>query len=123
MKWRKEIKSPYYDYKSIRNRIDDLKRAREENNLQIMINLVRTCISRNWAGTFHPFLHNYALSGTKLLIEEFFNELSDSIDYLDQHIPSNLVKKELFKTLKATIGNTALLLSGGANMGMSFINT
>lgn len=72
-------------------------------------------------------LYSTARSGTKCLIEEFTNELTSYMEILSIDIDSKMNPAELktkidfFKGLRHALGNTALLLSGGAALGIYHI--
>lgn len=75
----------------------------------------------------NPRLYDYCRIGTKKVIEDFTGELlqhlrllSSSIETIDNPVElrSHL---ELFKALRHTVGNSALLLSGGASLGFHHV--
>lgn len=70
-------------------------------------------------------LYNKALIGTKHLIENYVHTTVKGLQWLDEKMPDTgpqeLFKKlDYFINLRHELGNTALVLSGGANLGTIF---
>ena len=69
-----------------------------------------------------PSLYTFCKIGTKHLIEEYNDEIVSSINWLSERMPEGTAaeleqKLEFFSNLKHYLGNTALILSGGAALG------
>lgn len=84
-------------------------------------------MGRGFGGINNSNLYNHTKIGTKSLIEEFNNEIIECIKVVAAKIDPNIdpvhlkEKMEFFKDLRQSLGNTALLLSGGAALGMYHI--
>jgi len=64
-------------------------------------------------------LHNRALSGTKLLVEQYDQKVVDCINFLVDCEELSREEKMLFvKKARKALGQTALLLSGGGSISM-----
>jgi hypothetical protein len=82
---------------------------------------------RNFGGIANPRLYSKSRTGTKQLVEDFIEELTvhirsfcHDIDHLDNHIEIRQ-RIEFLKSLRHSLGNTALLLSGGGSLGIYHI--
>jgi predicted acylesterase/phospholipase RssA len=74
----------------------------------------------------NPKLYSYSRVGTKRLVDDFTVEIVGELKELAQELSngSKLEIKsaiELFRELKHSYGNTALLLSGGGSLGTHHI--
>lgn len=75
----------------------------------------------------NPNLYSYSRIGTKKLVDDFTNEIVKELQGLAEDCcidcPRFIIKStiELFKELKHSYGNTALLLSGGGSLGTHHI--
>ena len=64
-------------------------------------------------------MHNRALSGTKLLVEQYDQNVVDCINFLVDCEELSREEKMLFvKKARKALGQTALLLSGGGSISM-----
>lgn len=126
-RWKYEQKCDDYDYELIQSRLEQLQRAREMCDEAALIFLLRTSLTRSFAGINNSALYEHCRSGTKALIEEFNEEVVASLMMLAGQIssvtnPIELKKKmDFFKELRHTLGNTAVSLSGGASLGVYHI--
>lgn len=71
-----------------------------------------------------PSLYAFCKIGTKHLIEEYNDEVVTAINWVSERMPESTTtelehKLEFFSDLKHYLGNTALILSGGAALGNS----
>lgn len=74
---------------------------------------------RDILGIDRPALHRVALDGTKRLIEEFVDTMSECLRYIcDSKMLSPEQKLSFFKNADVSLGQTALGLSGGGSLGM-----
>lgn len=126
-KWKLEDETTEYDYELVRHRLVQMQTAREMNNPEAVAFLLRTSLTRNFAGTANPRLFMKSQLGTKKLIEDFHEEivtqlrmLSEGVDSLRGHVEIKN-KLDYFRNLRKVLGNTALLLSGGGALGVYHI--
>ena len=117
--WREDDTSDAYDYQLVREHLRVIKVLRREGkSLELMRTLNDSVLRLNHDLT-RPELFEVALSGTKFLIEEYFDEVEHSLEYLcnGPHGVGDDVKLEHFQRARESLGQTALLLSGGATLG------
>jgi len=117
--WRNIDFSRRYDYSSIRSRLETLRGLRESQDNHGLLFTLNEGIHGNMGGMGSPRLYNYALSGTKVLVEQYINEMSDAIQYIasDQVADISLEEKMDFLHRAAHCnGRTALLMSGAGTL-------
>ncbi|BFZ63103.1 Lipase 5 [Saitoella coloradoensis] len=130
--WKKDPASPYYNHLLLQRLIGTMRRMREEpetTTSRQMLWFVRSVLRRDVGGILHPGLYRHTRIGTKDLIMEFNDEAIKFLETLAGGIRSepnpsldDLIYLERELTgLRSAYGQTALLLSGGANMGMTHI--
>lgn len=120
--WKKQVESPYYDYKLIERLTADLRDARLNRNYGQMVYLIRTNWVRNLGNMGNVNLYRHSHIGTKYLIDEYMNESTLSLESLLYN--SDLDDAYLLGMLQQTrrnIGRTALVLSGGGTFGLFHI--
>ncbi|GBB83703.1 hypothetical protein RclHR1_01040008 [Rhizophagus clarus] len=119
--WKKEIPFGYYDYNLLKKVNRDLKSLRQEEtneNLQKLKNLLQVCIKNNYAGVENTRLYSHSYYGTKNVIEEYVDEVTESLELArNTKLLSTKDKLELFRNTYKNYGRTALCLSGGASFG------
>ncbi|KAI8854141.1 acyl transferase/acyl hydrolase/lysophospholipase [Chytridium lagenaria] len=122
--WKNDPRSPDFDYSLLQDRLLQLKRARESEDLASMIFLLRTSISRKLGEMGNPKLYEYCHVGTKKLIEDYIEEVTTILHHICDTDSPDLpleAKYEFFTNTQRAFGRTALLLSGGATFGLSHI--
>jgi predicted acylesterase/phospholipase RssA len=123
-KWKSTKETTLYDYREVEKLIIVLKKKREMKDISGLAHYIRVNLMKNLYSTFNPSLFSYCNYGTKYLIEEFEEEMIRSLDFIANFSERNfpLPKKlEFFSETRHSYGRTALLLSGGANLGMFHI--
>ncbi|KAF9920230.1 hypothetical protein FBU30_009976 [Linnemannia zychae] len=123
-KWKNDPRSPHYDYEMLQERLSQLSKARESGDLGLMIYLLRTSLSRNLGNVGRPQLYAETIIGTKRLIEDYNEEVIRQLNIIcDTECDdfSMAAKLEFFTHTRQAFGRTALLLSGGATMGLMHI--
>ncbi|KAG0060512.1 hypothetical protein BGZ89_012207 [Linnemannia elongata] len=123
-KWKNDPRSPHYDYEMLQERLSQLSAARESGDLGLMIYLLRTSLSRNLGNVGRPQLYANTIIGTKRLIEEYNAEVIRQLNMIcdtESDDFSMAAKLEFFTHTRQAFGRTALLLSGGATMGLMHI--
>ncbi|ROT36872.1 patatin-like phospholipase [Sodiomyces alkalinus F11] len=78
--WRNNPTSKYYDYRLINERLNSLVEAREEDNINQLVNLLRSGLVRNLGNISSPKLYNRAFAGTKYLIEEYITQVAEAVE-------------------------------------------
>ena len=78
--WKYEESSSLYDYEEIRSRLDKLRQFRKKGDNHGLLFTLNEGIHGNMGGMGNPKLYVKALSGTKKLVEEYVDEIAESID-------------------------------------------
>lgn len=78
--WRYNPVSRYYDHRLINERLDSLAAAREEHDIQALVNLLRSGLVRNLGSITATKLYNRSFAGTKFLIEEYITQVAEAIE-------------------------------------------
>ncbi|CAK4030591.1 Lipase 4 [Lecanosticta acicola] len=111
----------------LRKRLERLKQANHDDDIEEMVQQIRNSLQRDLGGMCNPRLYQHAWLGTKHLIEEYTEVVKYTIErivkYCQQSEDHDLVLryKETMKAAKASFGNTALMLSGGGTLGMCHV--
>jgi NTE family protein len=118
-RWRRRDHSQQYDYVSIRTRLDrlrSLKARREDRGLLYTLN---EGIHGNMGGMGRAGLYGHALSGTKLLIEDYIEEIVHTLEHLageDAGDISPEEKLDFFRRASHCFGHTAFMMSGSGSL-------
>lgn len=129
-KWKVEDEGSYYDWKTLRTIVRQLRKLRAEAEgdekgrrdnsggnraIDDLRATLETCVKANFAGIENPRLYCETYYGTKDLLQTYIDEVTISLKFL---FASNQLtaadKRILSKHLSANLGRTALCLSGGA---------
>jgi TAG lipase/lysophosphatidylethanolamine acyltransferase len=123
--------SKYYDWSLITERLDSLIIAREENNYEQLVNLLRSGLVRNLGNISVPKLYNRSFSGTKYLIEEYIAQVAESVEdisalptsaasslYAHEKALTNQMKLDFIHDTRQAFGRSTLVLQGGAIFGL-----
>lgn len=86
-----------------------------------LITILRSHSSRNVGNITSQLLYRDAYNSTKKLIEEFQDETVRCLRAILASDLPNTKKLEFFGELRHSVGRSALLLSGGAILGMYHI--
>ena len=118
--WREEEDSSEFDVELIRNRTRLIRRYRRNDDIKRMTYHLRQGLHWNLGNMGSPALYNRARTGTKYLIHDFVNEMSAALNYLadadfDEFPTAEKIK--FFQDVALSFGRSALMLSGGVNMG------
>ncbi|KAJ9084219.1 Lipase 5, variant 3 [Entomophthora muscae] len=122
--WKKDPISPDYDYELILTRLGQLQKARIEKDYASMIYLMSTSLSRNFGDVGKMQLFSHTHIGTKTLIEAYSAEVAKILNMIGDAETSALdlpSKYEFFLNTRKAFGRTALLLSGGATLGLNHL--
>lgn len=119
--WRHDDRSSEYDYRLIRARLEELRRLREEHRVRELVYVLHEGLHGNLGNIANPRLYMHARSGTKILLESYLNEVAICLNYLcdnDFEDFSEHAKVLFFKRTGSAFGRSAMMLSGGATLGM-----
>ncbi|WVZ60997.1 hypothetical protein U9M48_010938 [Paspalum notatum var. saurae] len=109
----------FYDEELIRNRLEELRRRREDGSLRDVVFCMRGDLVRNLGNMCNPELHKGRLEVPKL-IKEYIDEVSTQLRMVCESDTDELLLEEKLAFVQETrhaFGRTALLLSGGASLG------
>ncbi len=128
--WKTQAEYAYYDYKTVKKVTTQLFELR--NRVEAEANggsncaggtqavdelkaLLENCIKNNFVGVENPRLYSETYYGTKDLVQEFVDQIQQSLKTIAESKKITNEEKQLFfKHLDTNYGRTALCLSGGA---------
>jgi TAG lipase / steryl ester hydrolase / phospholipase A2 / LPA acyltransferase len=119
--WKEDETSDDYDWRLIRSRLRQIRQYRADNDIAKLVHHLRQGLHWNLANTGNPQLYEHSRVGTKHLVREYFTEVSATLDFLceldDPRFP-HPEKLKFFHEVALSYGRSALLLSGGATLGL-----
>jgi NTE family protein len=118
--WRQRDESRLYDSDSIRTRLRRLRSLRNSGDDHRLLFALNEGIHGNMAGMGKAKLYQRAKSGTKVLIEDYINEIRDALEYLSPRELESISwaeRIEFFQRASHCYGRSALMLSGGGTLG------
>lgn len=122
--WKDNISSDVYNYELISDRLCLLREHKQNGDLTALYRDIREGLHHDLGNMGDIRLYNQCYYGTKTLIEEYVEEVCDCLSYLcdrqTSDMPSNK-KLDFFKDVLLSFGRPALLLSGGASLGVFHI--
>ena len=119
-RWRGVDKTNQYDYAQIRLRLDKLRYLRARQDYQGLLFTLNEGIHGNLGGMGRHSLYSRAKFGTKTLIEQYIDEIDDSLQFLaelDTKAITTQQKLDFFYRANICFGRSALMLSGGGVLG------
>ncbi|RLQ21706.1 DUF3336 domain-containing protein [Seongchinamella sediminis] len=119
-RWREVDQTRKYDFAQIRLRLDRLRSLRARQDFQGLLFTLNEGIHGNMGGMGRATLYRRANFGTKRLIEQYIDEIDDSLRYLAE-LPADVIdvqdKLDFFYRANICFGRSALMLSGGGVLG------
>lgn len=118
--WKYLSHSKLYDNEEISLRLQILREFRAKNDDLGLLFTLNEGIHGNMGGMGNSRLYNKALSGTKQLVVDYVDEIADALLHLadmDNHSVSFEEKVDFFRRASLCFGRSALMLSGGAQLG------
>ncbi len=119
--WREQEESPDYDYQLIRARLDELRALRQHGDIPRLVFALHEGLHGNLGNIANPLLYSHCLFGTKRLLTEYLDEVATILDELcDGDFPDFTLAAKLrfFERTGQSFGRSALMLSGGATLGL-----
>ncbi|PCJ46957.1 MAG: patatin family protein [Moraxellaceae bacterium] len=119
--WKDDDASPHYDYKMIRLRYNELRTARERGDVNQLVFFFNEGLHGNLGGIANPLLYQSSLFGTKHLVTDYLDEVCACLRWISNTEFSNfsfVQKLEFFERTSQAFGQSALMLSGGAALGL-----
>jgi TAG lipase/steryl ester hydrolase/phospholipase A2/LPA acyltransferase len=120
-RWRLEPESDEYDYRLLTSRIRLFRKLCRQNDYDQLIFRLREELHGNIGNMANPILYQHARSGTKKLINDYLDEVTASLNLLCESNVKSLPpmrKRRFLKRTARSFGRSALLLSGGASLGL-----
>ena len=118
--WKYVKSSNLFDYERIETRRQMMKQLRGNQNIKTLAFCIRQDLAKNICNISDPSLYNKCHLGTKRSIEKYIDEVIKCLKSIYQANPNLMSienKLEFFAETRHSYGNTALMLSGGANFG------
>lgn len=119
--WRAEDFSPDYDYRLIKARLAEIRQLRRENDVIGLAFSMNEGLHGNLGNLANPALYAHARFGTKQLVTDYIREVSEALNFLcdtdSRDFPFEQ-KIKFFQRTGRSFGRSALMLSGGATLGM-----
>ena len=119
-KWRHNDESRLYDSASINRRLKRLRKLRNKGDDHGLLFVLNEGIHGNMAGMGQSRLYQRAKCGTKVLVEDYINEIRDSLEILSPRELASVPwaeRIEFFQRASHCYGRSALMLSGGGTLG------
>ncbi|MEM1114260.1 MAG: DUF3336 domain-containing protein [Pseudomonadota bacterium] len=119
-RWREVDQTAQYDYAQIRLRLDRLRSLRSRHDHQGLLFALNEGIHGNMGGMGRSSLYRRAKFGTKRLIEQYIDEIDDSLRFLAELKTDEIStqqKMDFFYRSNICFGRSALMLSGGGVLG------
>lgn len=119
--WKYDNSSPYFDSEIIAHRLNILRRYRHQKRTADLIYILSEGLSHDLANIAHPLLFTETYVGTKKLIEDYVEEVSQSLAFIASVACEDLSvqeKIEFFKNCEKVYGQPAIMFSGGATLGL-----
>jgi TAG lipase/steryl ester hydrolase/phospholipase A2/LPA acyltransferase len=122
--WKQKDRTNLYDYATIRRRRDQLHTMRQRGNNTGLVFALEEGVHGNLGGMGRPILFSKTHFGTKKLIVDYVDTVSDALLHIEKLPNSEIdqaVKLDLFKRASHCFGRSALMFSsGGTRMYFHF---
>ena len=118
-RWKERLRSGLYDYALIQSKLDRLRTLRQDGDARGLLFEIEEGVHGNLGGMGKAILHNKARFGTKRLITDYIESVSDTLLHLetvDAGEISTAVKRDLFRRASHCFGRTALMMSSGGTL-------
>jgi predicted acylesterase/phospholipase RssA len=119
--WRDDDASEEYDHRLIASRVRLLRKLRKDRNFDLIIFRLREELHGNLGNMANPAMYQHARTGTKKLVNQYLDEVCAAVTLLTESNVKTLPpmrKRRFLKRSARSFGRSALLLSGGAALGM-----
>ncbi|GAA5968070.1 hypothetical protein JCM3765_003572 [Sporobolomyces pararoseus] len=118
--WKQSPPNAYYDAPLVRKVLKTLKELRENQDVEGICAVLHLVLKSNFAGTESFRLYSETYYGTKELVQQFIDQVTESLIFIRSLPPSILSTTDkliFFKSCSKNLGSSALCLSGGASFG------
>ncbi len=117
--WKEADESPLYDYTLVRRRLDHIKKLRRTGDDIGLYFALQEGVHGNFGNMGRATLYRKAAFGTKQLIIEYIDAVTDALEHLAKDEVTAMpfdVKLDFFRRASLCFGHTALMLSGSGSM-------
>ena len=118
-KWKNSDVSKYFDYGSIRTRLNRLQRQRRKGDCEGLLFSLNEGLHGNIDGMGHPRLYGKARFGTKKLIVAYVEEVVRGLDMLASDAAKDIsleTRLDFFRRAQHCYGSSALMMSGAGSL-------
>lgn len=118
-RWRERDQSRQFDYVSIRVRLDQLRHLKTRRDDRGLLFALNEGLHGNLGGMGRSGLYSHALSGTKLLIEQYINEVVETLEHLASENSGDISpaeKLDFFRRASHCFGHSAFMMSGAGSL-------
>lgn len=118
--WKQVNYSKLFDNDEIYLRLETLRAYREQGDDHGLLFTLNEGVHGNMGGMGNPELYEKALFGTKQLIVDYVDEVADAILHIADKNNDNISfedKLDFFRRASHCFGQSALMLSGGGQLG------
>lgn len=118
--WRADDESGLIDGQLMREHIAQFRELIAASNVPKLAQLLYESIYRHQGDIANPHLYSVAFSGTKQVVEDYLGAVDDALNFIadgESSLLSNKSKLKIMRNAQRNLGESALLLSGGASMG------
>jgi len=119
--WRHEPASEDYDYRLLAARVRLFRKLRRQRDFEQLIFRLREELHGNIGNMANPALYHHARAGTKKLVNDYLDIVTACLElFTDSEIDAfpPMRKRRFLKRSARSFGRSALLLSGGASLGL-----
>jgi len=122
-KWKRIDESIDYDWRHVKATTERLRAARIANDCSALMSLLLPELKNNAHGELEFFLYCRTHVGTKRLLEQYRDEVCQSLRAVGKARPlagtlAEKARREFAVAARASLGGCALVLSGGATFGI-----
>lgn len=122
--WKIDNTSADYNYELINERLVSLRTLQEKQQIPALLRALREGLHHDLGNMGNPRLYTYANVGTKKLIEDYVAQVCTALNYVCAQ-PADIIshddKIRFFEHTGRSFGQPALMLSGGATLGLFHI--
>ena len=119
--WKYDNRSPYFDAEVIAHRLSLLRRYRLAGRTLDLVHILREGLSYDIANIAHPMLFTATYVGTKKIIEDYVDEVSESLLFIASAECQDFSSDEkyaFFQHCQKAYGQPGIMFSGGATLGL-----
>ena len=119
--WKDEDACDDYDWRLIRSRLRQIRQYRTEGAHGRLIHHLRQGLHWNLGNLGNTQLYSYTRVGTKKLVTDYLREVCEALEFVRDLPDAEFAypeKLRFFQNVALSYGRSALMLSGGATLGL-----